>query len=378
MTSWTSPPYKLTAKILSRSRWLVFRIGPPFLRFYTTLLTVTHYASLTIGAACVILLLTTTSGMSLSEIGWGYIGGIVGISTLRVRLRRRGKMAVTPVFMEVVRTITIDEWGVTQTFDDDQARLTWSNVEQILKSRHGIYLSLDPSRYYVVPAQCFNSPGEMDTVYKQAIAFHQAAKEVDQGYPSAWPNLYPDRSPDIVYELPRSSVWSVTKKTAKAHAISVAVWLFIAVAVACIASSDAGHSTLRFVADVALSIFTATFAMSSGHMLWYRAALVAWACGPRWEVWLGPAGMILRSRNEQSSSPWSLVSRIDHAGDCICFQHDSGIVRAIPLTAWSRPVDADSFFATAVNYRENDVLDRAGGPQSADVWPPPPNRKSSA
>jgi len=318
-----------------------------------------------------------TSGMSLPVIGWLYIGGIVGFSTLRVRLRSRGKSAVVPAYMEAVRTATIDEWGVTQTFDGDQARVTWSNVAQVLKSRYGIYLSLDSVQYYVIPAECFTSPGEMDLVYKEAVAFHQTAKNVDRGYPSAWPNLCPDRPPDIVYELARSNVWSIAKRNVIAHVLSIFIWLFVTAMVAYLASLEVGH-TLEFVAGSALAVYAMTIAMSNGRMAWYRSLLIGWACGQRCDVWIEPGGMIVRSPSGQSSCPWSYVSRIDRAGDCTCFRQDTGIVRAIPLTSWHRSVDADAFFATAVNYRENDALDRAGGPASSDVWPPPPNRKSSS
>jgi len=376
MTSWTSPPYKFNAKTLAGAQWLVYRVGAPFVRFYTTLLILAYYVSLTVGAACVVILMMT-SGMSIPVIGWLYLGGLVGFSVLRVRLRQRRRQGVVPAYMDAVRTATIDEWGITQTFDGDQARVMWSNVAQILKSRHGIFLSLDSAQYYVIPAECFAGADEMDSVYKQAVAFHQAARDVDQGYPSAWPNLCPDRPPDVEYELPRSRVWSVAKKHVTAHAVSVLVWLFVAWMVVSVASSDAGQTPVMRVAYVALAVYTLSIAMSNGRMIWYRNLLVAHACGTRWDVWLEPGGMVVRSRYGQSTSPWSFVSRIDRVGDCICFQQDTGIVRAIPLTAWQRSADADAFFAMAVNYRENDVLDRAGGPASSDVWPPPPNRKAS-
>ena len=375
MMVWTSPPYKFSAKTRLGAQWLLFRVGPPFLRFYTAMLYLGHYTSLTVGAVCVVILMMT-SGMSLPVIGWLYIGGIKGFSTFRMRQLSRGKSGAVPASMQAERTATIDEWGITQTYDGDQARVMWSNVDQILKSRYGIYLSLDSARYYVIPAECFASPVEMDAVYKQAVDYHQAAEDVDRGYPSAWPNLCPDRPPDIVYELPHSSVWSIAKRGVIAHVLSLFIWLFVASMVAYLASLFAGQSIVSLIAAAALTVYTVTIAMSNGRMIWYRWLLIGWACGPRWDVWLEPGGMIVRTPNEQSSSPWSFVTRIDRAGDCICFQNDTGIVRAIPLTAWHRSVDADTFFATASNYRENDALDRAGGAGSSDVWPPPPNRKS--
>jgi hypothetical protein len=377
MTPWTSPPYKFDAKTLSGARWLLFRVGSPFTRFYTTLLFFTHYLSLTVGAACVVILMMT-SGISLPVVGWLYFGGIIGISTLRLRLRQRRRPAVVPAYTQVVRTATIDEWGITQTFDSDQARMTWPSVAQILKSRHGIFLSLDSVRYYVIPAECFTSPDEMDSVYKQAVTFHEAARDVDRGYPSAWPNLCPDRPPDVVYELSRSSVWSNMKRSAIAHSVSILVWLFVASMVAYACGTDTSHNPVVRIAYIALAAYTVSVAMSNGRMIWYRSMLTAWACGPRFDIWLEPAGMIVRSPTEQSSSPWSFVSRIDRVGDFISFHQDTGVVRAIPLAAWSRTADADAFYTTALNYQQNDALDRAGGTASSDVWPPPPNRKPSA
>jgi hypothetical protein len=369
MPLWSSADFNLEKRDVARMRWLRIYYGSPLRRLSSAVLVIAYYGGLMIGGISALAVLFT-SGLSITVVVWLYISLLILIVAVRSRRHRRARPGID--LFKMKRRYSFDRHGVISDFDDGKSYMQWRSISHIVRTRAGLYLIQSDVLCYILPRRIFASRTDFDTACDMAVRLKNEAP-ADEELPADWPPRAPDRPPDVRYQATPADVRSVVPRQIVGRQITgIVIFLLLSVIGVTVALGDSHAGALRLTADWALVAFLLSVLAASASAVGYSRQMITWSTGTPWEIWIEPDHYVIAGGNQQQVSSWGILSKVDLRGGCICFDQSTGIVRAIPLTAWDRPADANLFLANAKAYHDMALRAIAGGGHSEDVWPPPP------